>query len=62
MKESEYISATNRVKVTMALSILRDVVPGADYGVTTKELTEVSTKLSIVEQKLFSSYNCEEDE
>ena len=60
MKESEYIKATNRVKVSMALTILRDVLPGDGCGVTANEVSQVKVKLRDMETKLFTSYGCEE--
>ena len=61
MREIDYIKATNRVKVSAALSILRDVLPGKEYGITEKELSEIKKKLAIAEGKLFSSYELQED-
>lgn len=61
MNESEYIKATNRVKVTMAITILRDVLPGKNYGISHSEKTEITKRLSMAQEKLFSSYSLEED-
>ena len=60
MTETEYIRATNRVKVSMALTILRDILIGEDYGITDAELTEITKRLSQAQDKLFTSYKCEE--
>ena len=57
MTEIQYIKTTNRVKVSMALAILRDVLPGDDYGITAKELSEITSRLRRAEEKLFSSYD-----
>ena len=59
MKETEYLRATNRVKVSMALTILRDVLPGDDYGITRMDLSEITSRLSRVEEALFCSYELE---
>lgn len=57
MTEIEYIRATNRVKVTMALTILRDVLSGEEYGITDKELAKIVLQLSSAQNKLFASYD-----
>jgi len=60
MTETEYIRATNRVKVSMTLAILRDVLPGDDYGIAVAELIEITSRLSRAQDKFFNSYKCEE--
>lgn len=60
MKETEYIKATNRVKVSMALTILRDVLPGKDYGISAEDLTEIAKRLRKAEEELFSSFEITE--
>ena len=60
MTEIEYLRATNRVKVSMALSILRDVLPGKDYGIKEEDLSEIKKRLRDAEDKLFSSYECKD--
>jgi len=57
MKESEYIRATNRVKLSMALRILGDVSPGEHYGITDKILSELRKSLAEAEQKLLAYYD-----
>lgn len=61
MKENEYIKATNRVKISAALTILRDVLPGAEYGISTYEITEIKIRVRAAEDKLFSSYELQEE-
>ncbi len=61
MKETEYIRATNRVKITNALTIFRDVLFGSDYGIEEKEYYEILKKLMTAQDKLFTCYKCEED-
>lgn len=61
MREKDYIKATNRVKVSAALTILRDVLPGDDYGITANELVKITKPLAEAETKLFSSYELKED-
>jgi len=60
MTETQYLKERNRVKVSMALVILRDVLPGDDYGITEKELSAINSRLRRLEEKLFSSYELEE--
>lgn len=62
MTESEYLRATNRVKVSMALTILRDVLPGDGFGLTSAELSKIKVQLCDLEIQLFSSYDISEDE
>jgi len=61
MREKDYIKATNRVKVSAALTILRDVLAGDDYGITASELVNITRPLAEAEKKLFSSYELKED-
>lgn len=61
MKERDYIRATNRVKISMARAILRDVLAGDDYGITANELARITRPLAEAETKLFSSYEILED-
>ena len=57
MTEEDYLKATNRVKITIALAVLRDVLP--PYGITEDELLEITDRLAIAQDKLFSSYELE---
>lgn len=61
MTESEYIKATNRVKVTMALNIFRDTVPGEDCGISEDDWDHITGILRMVEKELFSSYHLMQD-
>jgi len=60
MTEDEYLKATNRVKISAALNILRDVLGG--YGISNLELLAICKLLAEAETKLFSSYKLEEPE
>ncbi len=60
MTEAEYIKATNRAKVSMALTIMRDVLPDDEYGITPSELSEIKSRLRKAEEKLFSLVEIEE--
>jgi hypothetical protein len=60
MNEKDYLKATNRAKVSMALSIIKDVCPGDGYGITPAQLSEVKIKLKDLEVQLFSSYDIKE--
>lgn len=60
MTENDYIKATNRVKVSMALQILRDVLPGNDWGISEYELAEITSRLYEAQEKLFASYKISE--
>ena len=54
MSEQQYIIATNRVKVSIALTILRDVLECEDCGVAEDEFSEIKSRLRKIEEKLFS--------
>lgn len=55
MTESEYLRVTNRVKVSAALVILRDVLPGEGYGISIQQLSDITVLLGQAEIQLFSS-------
>lgn len=59
MTEDEYLRATNRVKVSAALTILRDVLPGTKWGITEEKHMEIISVLSSAEEELFKSYELE---
>lgn len=59
MTESEYIRVVNRVKVTVALQLLRNVIGGDDYGISKDEISEIAGKLYDLEARLFASYETE---
>jgi len=60
MKEKDYIKATNRAKISTAMSILRDVLTGHEYGVDPSDFARVKVRLSIIEERLFSLCDIEE--
>ena len=60
MTEQEYINATNRVKVSAALTILSDVLIIDGGPVSGGELYLASRQLREIEEKLFESYRLEE--
>ena len=62
MTETEYIRATNRVKVSLALDIMREVVEDDDYGITAQEKVEITRRLAKAQDKLFASYKLEPEE
>jgi len=53
--ETEYIKITNRVKVSCALWLLRDVMGVEEYGISEDELREILCALSNAEDRLFGS-------
>ncbi len=60
MNETDYIRATNRVKVSAALHMLRDVLPGDGFGISANELGRITRPLREAEERLFASYELEE--
>lgn len=59
MTEEDYIKATNRVKISAALNLVRDCVGGDEYGVSELAISELEQKLVDIERDLFSSYSIE---
>ena len=55
MTEQEYIIATNRVKVSAALTILRDVMKGKQYATNQIILSEATNALCNLEEALFAA-------
>jgi len=62
MTEQEYINATNRVKVSAALTLLRDVLVMKDSVLYTSEFAEVKSELVRIEQALWSTFSLKEQE
>ena len=61
MTEREYIIATNRVKISIAKDVVRDVLPGELWGVSDKEMGDVMQILCEVEERLFGLIETKED-
>ena len=61
MTETEYIIATNRVKVSIALSIMRDVLAGEKYGISKKDCQEIASRLSAAQDRLFALVEIDTD-
>jgi hypothetical protein len=53
MNEQQYINSTNRVKVSAALTILRDVLVCGECGIDGKEFATIKFNLRKIEEKLF---------
>jgi len=53
MKESDYLKATNRAKVSAAKKILGDVITGDKYGITSDQYKEFMEPLCQAEERLF---------
>ena len=60
MKETEYIIITNRVKISNAIKILRDVLPEKNYGVESDKFKKILAELHEIECELFSLQNIAE--
>ncbi len=61
MKESEYIIATNRAKISLALSALTGVLAGDGYGVSRDEIKDIIKGLYSIESRLFDLIDTEDD-
>jgi len=62
MNEQQYINATNRVKVSAALTILRDVLVSGECGIDKKEFGKLRANLARIELNLFSIVEITEGE
>lgn len=54
MNEQQYINATNHTKITMALSILGDVLVCGESGINKKEFSLIKSNLYDIKDKLFN--------
>ena len=59
MTEADYLCATNRVKVSAATALIRDVLPGDDWGISDSEHAAILRLLYEAEERLFASVNIE---
>ena len=59
MTEEEYIRVTNRAKISGALHLVNDCLPGEVYGTDEESLGLLIRHLSETEQALFDSYKIE---
>lgn len=62
MNERDYIRATNRVKVSIALNVIHDVLSGDEYGISDDDIMQIRMLLAEAQAKLFKSYNVSTDE
>ena len=53
MTEEEYIVATNRTKVSIALTIMRDVYSGDGYGISDEDSATITKLLSAAQFALY---------
>ena len=56
MTELEYINIANRVKISAALNIIRDILPLTDTSITDEEHEALVCKLAELEARGFASY------
>ena len=57
MTKQEYIVATNRVKVSMSIRMIRDMATGDDSGVSTGQTNTLLGILTSMEEKMFIQLN-----
>jgi len=60
VNEQDYLKATNRAKISAAIMILRDMLPGEKYGISTDEYGSFMGPLLDAQEKLFKSYEVTE--
>ena len=61
MTEKDYIAATNRVKVSMAIYAIKDLLPGFDGVIEDEDRVRVIKQLYEWEDKLFKIIDNMED-
>lgn len=59
MDEKDYLLATNLTKVSAALQILRDVLPGPEWGITVEELQKATKPLCESQGKMYQALHVE---
>ena len=59
MTEQQYINATNRAKVSIAIKVLRDVLVVGDCAIKENNLKDILIKLTLIEADLFKTVNIE---
>lgn len=59
MTETEHIKATNRVRVSAALTIMRNILPGEEYGIDEEKYNEIVKLMRAAEVELYGSYSVE---
>ena len=62
ISETAYITVTNRVKVTAAISLVRGILPGFDGVTTDEEQKKVLLILQKWEDELFAKIDTDEDD
>ena len=53
MTELEYVLATNRVRITMALKLINETITGDEYGVSIGQKHSLTNTLHTIETRLF---------
>jgi hypothetical protein len=53
MNEREYTIISNRIRINLAIHQIRELGGGDEWGVTEKEVKDLSTKLYEIEDRLF---------
>ncbi len=62
MKEREWMIVRNHGCIRHALSILIDVIPGVEYGVTKDELHAITMPLAELQERYYGKLEVEDDE
>lgn len=62
VKENEYIAASNKAKVTAALIILRDILPGEQYGIGFDEYVDIIAPLQNLQDNMFNRIRVDPEE
>lgn len=60
MTENEYIIISNKSKVSIAKDILRDVLPGKEFGFPKHEHQKIMKTLALIEETLFDMVETDE--
>jgi len=54
MTERDQIQLENRIRLQQAAAVLRDVLPGREYGLTKGELQQITKPLALHIQRLLT--------
>ena len=54
--ETEYVQITNHTKISIALTILREVLPGEDFMIDEEKFREICSQLQTINKQLSDSY------
>lgn len=57
MNENDYIKATNKVKISLALNIMREILDCDDCGISDDDYEKIISLLVEAENKIYLSFD-----